>query len=402
HNSLISTTIIDIMINQPPLAESPNSPPSVYGLTKESLARWLAEFRFSPFHLKPLFKHIYSHYPMAVSHHTTQVFGAKLSQALQSYFAWQKCLIHSTQISAQDHSVKLLIQLPDNHSVETVILPEATRLTICVSSQVGCAQACVFCATGRMKLIRQLSTFEIIEQILLAQIWINDHPEWLHQQTKFRAQRRNSQKRPSDAMTNLVFMGMGEPCDNVEAVRDALSIILNPCGLGFAPRKVTLSTAGHIDGLKKLYHQFPKLSYAVSIHAANSKKRQKLLPINHRYPLGHLIEFMAETSTKHQKVFLIQYTLIEGINDSEEDAEALTHLLRGVLCKINLLSLNPVPFLKWRSPSQHKIYEFASYLKSQNFSVTIRHSKAQDVAGACGQLASHSLTNNDKILCESM
>ena len=228
-------------------------------------------------------------------------------------------------------------------------------------------------------MVRQLQTHEIIEQVILAQRW-SQKPEW---QQKLAAKWHYQSNR---SITNVVFMGMGEPCHNPSAVTNAARIMVDPWCLGLAARKVTLSTAGHIHGLRQIYAAIPHISYAISIHSPSNTQRSSMMPINRHFPLADLMEFLSQCSDKDGKIFFIQYTLIHGINDSEQDAQLLATTLAPIRCKINLLSFNPTDFLTWKAPPIAKVHKFAATLKSFGYQVSLRFSKGKNIGGACGQL----------------
>lgn len=335
---------------------------SPFGLDRSRLGALLDQKGIGRHHLKPILNSFY-HGELTPTKTHLQL-SSKVQQAV---------------ICPDDLSVKLVISLHDGKLIEVMILPEKTRLTLCISSQVGCAQACVFCATGKMGMIRQLQTHEIIEQVILAKRWSQERP-W---QKQLAAKWNHQAKR---SITNVVFMGMGEPCHNPSAVTHAAQIMVDPWCLGLAARKVTLSTAGHIHGLKKIYAAIPHISYAISIHSPSNTQRSSMMPINRRFPLADLIEFLSQCSHKDGKTFFIQYTLIHGINDSKEDAELLATTLAPIRCKINLLSFNPTDFLTWKAPPLAKVQKFAATLKSFGYQVSLRFSKGKNIQGACGQL----------------
>ncbi|MCX6131417.1 MAG: 23S rRNA (adenine(2503)-C(2))-methyltransferase RlmN [Proteobacteria bacterium] len=286
--------------------------------------------------------------------------------------------IAQESLSRYDGTVKFLVQLHDGALVETVLMPEKKRITLCISSQVGCAQACSFCYTGRMGLKRNLSAAEIVAQVMLARSWIRSHPEWS-------SERAYSSH---DSVSNIVFMGMGEPLDNIEAVSQALRILSEPMGLNFALRKISVSTAGHLDGMKILLERFPNVSLALSLHAATDRERSQLMPINRRWPLasilGYLRSFYQESSSARS--LLVQYTVIRGVNDKLEHATQLIELLKGLPIKLNLIPLNEVEPSRFRGPEPESLEVFREAIHAAGLRVMIRYSKGQDIEAACGQL----------------
>jgi len=245
-----------------------------------------------------------------------------------------------------------------------------------LSSQVGCAQGCIFCHTGKMGLTRNLTTSEIVGQIVLANRWILENPEW-----------KNSLfESNTDKVTNAVFMGMGEPLDNVENVAAAIQIMTTTSGLSLAPRKVTVSTAGHIDGLNKLISYDLKTGLAFSLHALNNRDRNKIMPINRKWNLEVLIDWLKKYTRGSNRHVLIQYTLIRGVNDREQDVKNLVKLLAGVNFKLNLIPLNPIGPSRLESPSPEDLTRFRDLLYDHEVRVMVRFSKGQDIGAACGQL----------------
>jgi 23S rRNA (adenine2503-C2)-methyltransferase len=279
-------------------------------------------------------------------------------------------------LSSYDGSAKFVIQLGDGRQVEMVLMPEAKRITLCVSSQVGCAQACTFCHTGRMGLVRNLNAAEIVGQVWTANRWIKDHPEWLEKNRLPVHQR----------VSNIVFMGMGEPLDNVDAVARSITILTNPYGACIAMRRISVSTAGHLDGLDALLKIHPDVRLAISVHSADVAERSKIMPINRKWPLPILIEKLRNLPIQQEHGLLLQYTLIHGVNDSVQHAEKLIALVQGLNVKINLIPLNPVGPSRFQSPELERLEAFRDTVYRSGIRVMVRYSKGQDIAAACGQL----------------
>lgn len=282
------------------------------------------------------------------------------------------------QLSAYDGSAKFLLRLNDGNQVEAVLMPEKHRITICISSQVGCRQACTFCHTGRMGLLRNLSVAEIVGQIVRANRWLRQHPEWLD------AQRLPARTR----ITNVVFMGMGEPLDNLDALIPVVNILTDSLGIGLSLKRVAVSTAGHLDGLKAFLEAYPKGAVAFSLHATTNSERSRLMPINRRWSMEDVLGFLGEHYKVHNRHgwLLMQYTVIRGVNDSFEHAARLVELLRGLPVKLNLIPLNEVAPSRFNSPDPKRLVEFRDHIHQAGIRVMIRYSKGQDIAAACGQL----------------
>ena len=278
------------------------------------------------------------------------------------------------QQSKFDGSVKFLTKLQDGLEVETVLMPEHNRITLCISSQVGCQQACRFCNTGRMGLLRQLRTEEMVGQVAAANAWIRCNPGWL----------QGFPYQSGERVSNVVFMGMGEPFDNVEYLNEAVSVLLDPNAAAIAPRKLTVSTAGHLDGIKLFDQVHPKVPIALSLHAATA--RAKLLPIEKRFPVSRVLDYLSDRALKNKSFVMIQYTLIQKVNDHPEDAQALVELLQNRPAKVNLIPFNEFSASRFNSPEADRVQRFRDILQRNQIRSMIRYSKAQDVAGACGQL----------------
>ncbi|MCS7280089.1 MAG: 23S rRNA (adenine(2503)-C(2))-methyltransferase RlmN [Desulfobacterota bacterium] len=266
---------------------------------------------------------------------------------------------------SKDGSTKFAFRTKDGHIVETVLMPEVKRTTLCVSTQIGCKMGCKFCVTGQVGFIRNLRTSEIISQIMTVRRLI------------------------SVQITNVVLMGMGEPLDNLENVKKAIEIMGNPYGMNLSKRKITLSTVGLLDGLKHIPPQ--SCVIAISLNAADEEKRTYLMPINRVYPLTEILNFAKNLKLKKRERITFEYVLIKDINDSKEDAEKLADILSGIKCKINLIPYNESPYLPFKSPRENDVYAFQRILLKNRYTATVRKSKGQDVFAACGQLGSRYL-----------
>lgn len=335
------------------------------GKSRENLSSWLEENKISLAHLKPLMQTIYGG---KISYlRNSRSLPEKLASLLPNQLELK---ISALEISEEDGSKKFLLELEDGKEIEMVLIPEKDRLTLCVSSQVGCAQKCVFCHTGKMGLLRDLKAQEIVAQVVTANEWLTQNPIAFH---------------PS-RVTNLVFMGMGEPLDNVESLSQAITIIKDPWGLGITPRKITISTAGHLSGLKKLLAGEPNVSLALSLHSPDSLLRTKLMPITRDNPLHEVLEAMENFATLRKRKIFLQYTLFEGVNNQEEHANKLIGLLKGRPFKINLIPFNEVSFSLLKRPSDESVRVFQDKLIRGGIRTTVRFSKGRDIQAACGQL----------------
>lgn len=277
-------------------------------------------------------------------------------------------------ISREDSSVKFILKLKkDSLRVEAVLIPERSRFTLCVSTQVGCAQACRFCQTGRMGLLRSLSCEEIVGQLIAVERWRKENHETI--------------PLPSiSPVTNIVYMGMGEPLDNVDNVIESASIFCDPQAFFLSHNKVTVSTVGLLPQLDKLLKDSP-VCLALSLHSPFEEERTKIMPVNVGHPLTAVIESLKNHLTNgSRKSFLVQYTLIRGVNDTPAHAEAIVNLLSPYNFKINLIPLNEHEGTSYRRPDLSRVFGFQQILKKGGLVATIRLSKGRDIAAACGQL----------------
>jgi 23S rRNA (adenine2503-C2)-methyltransferase len=267
---------------------------------------------------------------------------------------------------SKDGAVKFGFRLDDGAIIESVLIPEEDRQTLCVSSQVGCAMGCTFCLTGDMGFRRNLTTSEIINQVCAVRDW--------------------TIAQDMGTLTNIVFMGMGEPLANLSPLLDAISILTEQRGLDFSNRRITVSTCGLVPQMMQLGEQ-TDVNLAVSLHATDDAVRSSLMPINKKYPVSELIEACRTYRQKRRKRIMFEYTLLDGINDADIDAEQLAALLRDIPCKINLLSVNAIADSAFQSPGAAKVLHFQQILRNHGFTVFIRTSRGEDISAACGQLA---------------
>lgn len=290
---------------------------------------------------------------------------ARLRESLKKHFTLSGLVIKAAQIS-RDKTRKFVFQCPDGLLVEGVLIPSLGRVTACLSSQVGCPLNCSFCATARLKTRRNLSAGEIFDQVVLLQ--------------------DASQKAFGTHLSNLVFMGMGEPLLNYDNVTGAISHMTDEKGLGISPRRITLSTAGLTKGITRLAHEKVKFHLAISLHTANNLKRNSLMPVNKSNPLPELAEslklFYQETGTR----ISYEYLLMKDFNDSLRDARELAEFCKITPCKINLIEYNVVEGSTHQKTTPERMQAFVDFLESLNMIVNIRRSRGQDIDAACGQL----------------
>ena len=262
---------------------------------------------------------------------------------------------------------KLLLRTHDDLPVEAVLFPthrHPERLTLCVSSQAGCRMACAFCATGAMGFFRHLTAGEIVAQVWQALALVC----------------------PGEALHNLVFMGMGEPLENFDPVADAIRVIHDDRAFKIAYDKITVSTSGVLTGMERLARELPRVSLALSLHATRDSVRDKLVPLNKKWTIAPLLDFLRNYPAPGSRVFCIEYCLIAGENDSPAEGAELGALLRGLRAKVHLIPYNPVPGLPFARPSREAVAAFALAAETHGASVAVRDSRGQDIAAACGQL----------------
>ena len=264
---------------------------------------------------------------------------------------------------------KILYRLQDKAAIETVLMGYLDRNTVCISSQVGCSMGCNFCATGNMGFIRNLSRGEIVEQVI-----------------KTAADLGQSGK----GLTNVVFMGMGEPFQNYQSVMDAVRILNNPKGFGMGTRRFTISTVGLIPGIKRFTEDNTQINLAISLHAADDVLRSSIVPINRKYPLKELMAICRQYTQKTNRRITFEWALIDGVNDTAEQARKLSNLIGGMLVHVNLIQLNPVAHYGGKPAEEEKALIFQKILTDAGIACTIRLRRGIDIQAGCGQLASES------------
>jgi 23S rRNA (adenine2503-C2)-methyltransferase len=291
---------------------------------------------------------------------------------------------------SRDGTRKLVLEAKDGARVESVIIPmtdltdadaaaspsdeddqaapEAAKakVTLCISTQYGCAMGCVFCASGQAGLVRGLRASEIVSQVYLARRYL----------------------RPDEQLGNLVFMGMGEPLHHYEQTARAVRLLTHPDGLAMSPRRMTISTVGLIPGIERLGRDFAgKVGLAVSVHAPNDATRDRIIPMNRRYPLQELMRALRAYPLPKRRRITIEYTLIDSVNDSASQARELAQILRGISCKINLIPMNPITASELCAPKAEAVRQFQEILAQAGYSCFVRTRRGDEVAAACGQLA---------------
>jgi 23S rRNA (adenine2503-C2)-methyltransferase len=334
-------------------------------LSENDLIRWLGEHGIKPYRAKQIQQWIYIRQSDNFLDMTN--LSKDFRQLLAEHFTINRLKVKTIQASA-DGSLKYLFELNDLNLIESVLLPEKNHYTLCVSTQVGCAQGCRFCRTAQNGLIRNLTQGEIIAQV------------------RDMVQKVDSNSQDPRRLTNVVFMGMGEPLANYKNLVSALQTLTgNENGLRISSRRITISTAGIIPKLATLGHDTP-VNLAISLNATDNETRDFLMPINRKYPIEELIDACRTYPLRPHGRMTIEYILIKGINDSQYDAKCLSKLLKPIRTKINLIPFNEFEGSEFKRPDESIILNFQKILLDQNHTVIIRQSKGADISAACGQL----------------
>jgi 23S rRNA (adenine2503-C2)-methyltransferase len=338
-------------------------------LSRQQLIDWLAAGGRRAFRADQILRWVYLRQTDRFDQMTN--LGKTLRDEMQAAFDNPRLeMVH--EVESTDGSRKRLLRLGDGQHIETVLIPEKDHFTLCISSQVGCHQGCRFCMTARGGLVRNLSAGEIISQV-------RDVQQQVHAQDGM-------------VLTNIVFMGMGEPLANYANLVQALSVITDgDWGLKFSARRVTVSTAGLVPKLADLGRD-TRVNLAVSLNATDDDTRTRLMPINRRYPIAELMAACRRYPLPPRRKITFEYILMRGINDSMADARRLVKLLRPIRAKINLIPFNEHPGSAFSRPGPDRIRDFQECLADHHFTAIVRHSKGQDIGAACGQLRTMSKT----------
>jgi len=313
----------------------------------------------------------------------------ELSRALREKLAQETVIGRLTpraeQRSSDGQTRKLLFALPDGAQIEAVLMSYERRRTTCISTQAGCAMNCSFCATGQGGFQRNLTSGEIIEQVLYFARELASEVRGQRSEVKSRQSEINNQQ---STISNIVFMGMGEPFANFDHVMAAVRRLNDPQGFNFGARRMTVSTVGLAPGINKLAGEDIQINLAVSLHAATDELRNRLVPINKRYPLSELMPAVREYIEKTHRRVSFEWALIEGVNDTLEQAHALARLIKGMLCHVNLIPLNPTSGYPGAASTRERIAAFRSVLESAGIPNTLRLRRGIDIQAGCGQLKS--------------
>ena len=332
---------------------------SIKNLSFEEIQEWAVSNGLKPFVGRQVFEWIFQ----KGVHQTSEMSNiAKLVRdKIDASGPIQLLDLERHEISDQDGSEKFLFKCLDGHAIETVLLDSGQHYTLCVSSEVGCAMGCRFCRTGDMGLVRKLTSGEILEQLIQA-------------------------KRITDKkISNIVFMGMGEPFNNYDEVIKAATVMNHEKGLNIGARHITISTSGIVPKIREFAHLPFQFKLAISLNAAFNQKRNELMPVNRRYPLEDLLSAARYYIHATNKLLTFEYVLLKGVNDSASDAHELIEKLKTIPCKLNVIPYNETD-KRFERPDEKDIHRFLAYLENVPFTVTLRYSGGRGIRAACGQL----------------
>src|SRR3990167_1415591 len=336
---------------------------SIYSVPIQGLKRWFVLQREQPFRATQVAQWVYKENLVDFERMTN--LSTDLRRKLSADWQFTRFELLKLQKSALDGTRKILFRLSDGETIETVLIPDEGRLTLCISSQVGCKMGCSFCLTAEQKLQRQLKADEIVAQFLEARRILE----------------------PGERISNIVFMGMGEPLDNFDEVKKAIEVISDQQGLGFGRRKIAISTVGVAPNMIRVLKEI-RVRLVLSLNAVSDELRREIMPIARKYSLDYLLQTLRELPISDKNPIMIAYTLLSGVNDSDEDAYKLVMLLKGIPCKINLIPYNPYPGSNFSRPTEERWKSFHKIVLSNNYIVTTRISGGLDILAACGQLRS--------------
>ncbi|MFN2109936.1 MAG: 23S rRNA (adenine(2503)-C(2))-methyltransferase RlmN [Anaerolineae bacterium] len=342
---------------------------NLYGLDYNALETLFAGWNVASIHARTVWRWLYRHIPIDFSSLPDGLPQILLAR-LKAETTLELPPMVDSQVAADGSTRKDLLQLADGERVEVVTMRYRHRHSACISTQVGCACDCRFCATGQMGFVRQLTAAEIVAQVL-------------HAQRTLAASRQS--------LTNFVLMGMGEPLLNYDNTLDALRRVCDPRGLGFVERRITLSTVGIVPGIERLAGEDLRINLAVSLHAATDDVRDTLLPINRRYPLDALCGALRIYTAATKRRVMLEWVLIDGINATHEQAEALVERFAGIPVHVNLIQLNPTPDYDAQPATPEAVDAFTAVLDRAGIPHTMRQRRGTPITAACGQLRRRSL-----------
>ena len=333
---------------------------NLYGITEDQLRNWLVAKGEKSFHAGQIFDWIYQKQVQSFEEMTN--LSKSLREKFQSAFRLQSLTLKRALDSEDGQTTKFLWELSDGNLVESVLIRASDRRTVCVSSQVGCPARCAFCASGKKGLLRSLETSEIVEQVIHIDRYLGQ-----------------------ERVCHIVYMGMGEPFENYDNVLSSLHLLHK--GLNISQRKITVSTVGIVDKILRFAKEDLSVNLVLSLHAPNQHLRQKIIPYARKYDLTELLDAMLFFAHQTQRNVTYEYTLMEGLNDGEAEAQELVKLVRHHPCTVNLIPYNPVDGLLLKRPGKEAIERFREILVDAGIPTTWRYTKGKDIAAACGQLA---------------
>ncbi len=327
-------------------------------LSSEELVRFIESRGLPRFRARQLLHWIYEKKVKDIKDITELSLQLRESLSREAYIS---NLLLCRRLHSADGTEKFLFQLEDGERIESVLIPDEQRLTLCISSQVGCPLGCRFCLTGKIGFRRNLKAYEIVDQFISVQRIIEPRK-----------------------ITNLVLMGMGEPLLNLDEVAEAIKRITEY--MRFSRRRITLSTAGIVPGIRRLPEVAPLVNLAISLNATTDRVRDQIMPINKQYPISELLKACREFPLEPRKRITFEYVLLKGINDTLEDAERLVRLLKGIPSKVNLIPFNPYQGAEFQKPEDERVLRFQDVLLRGGLTALIRKSRGSDILAACGQL----------------
>jgi len=337
------------------------------GLDSDDLTKAITDLGLPSFRAKQIWRWVWRHGITRFDDMTD--LGKPVREQLSQLMMVTRPTITSRQKS-QDGTIKWLLRFADGNEAETVYIPDDDRGTLCVSSQVGCTLTCTFCHTGTQRLVRNLTVSEITGQVLIAMDELGEWPA----------------THDGRRLTNIVMMGMGEPLFNYDHVSKALNIIMSGEGIGLSKRRITLSTSGIVPEIARTGAELG-VNLAISLHATNDALRNVLVPINRKYPLKELIKACRDyPGLSNARRITWEYVMLDGVNDTDEDAHALLKLIRGIPSKINLIPFNPWPGSDYKRSTDDRIAHFASIVMKAGYASPVRTPRGEDILAACGQL----------------
>lgn len=344
---------------------------SIYSLDLCDLEEYLKSINQKPYRAKQIFKWLYEKRVESFENMTD--LSKDLIETFKKDFSIGLPIINKQQNSI-DGTIKYLFQLEDGSLIETVLMFFEYGSSVCVTSQVGCNMGCTFCASGLLKKQRDLTPGEIVQQVLVVQKHLDE---------------------TNERLGNIVVMGTGEPFDNYDNVLKAMSIVNNPFGLQLGSRHISISTCGLVPKIKQFSKEHMQYNLAISLHAANNELRSKLMPINRAYPLEELMNAIKEYCDENTRRVTFEYLLLNGVNDTQKDADDLKKLLKGLNAYLNLIPYNEVKENEYKSSSDENALRFYDMLKKNGLSVTLRQKRGTDIDAACGQLRAKETKKNE-------